>query len=145
MSRVLAFLALVLLIAFFLPWLPDAGVGNGSTMSGFDITYAVVIQARDAMAAGASVGDLMTGETWQIYILLLIPVFGVLTLLLGLSGAGLAAATGFIAGLPVVILVGMGLVEEGTAVFANLEVGGWVSLAASVLLVLLAFVPRRRA
>jgi len=150
MSRVLAFLALLLLVAFFLPWLPDlpaadgTTLGNGTTMSGFDLTYGVVMASKDAMAGGASVGDMLP-QLWPIWILLLIPIFGLLTLLFGLSGAGIAGATGFLAGLPMVVLVVKGLIDEGSATFDNLEPAAWAALAVSALLVLLAFVPRGRA
>lgn len=144
MSRVLAFLALLLLVAFFLPWLPDAGMGNGTTMSGFDVTYAVVMLSKDALAGGASVGQMLP-DLWPVWILLLIPIFGVLTLLFGLAGAGIASTTAFLAGLPVVVLTAKGVIDEGTATFGNMEVGAWAALAVSVLMVLLAFVPRRRA
>ena len=141
MTRVLAFLALLLLVAFFLPWLPDipaadgTTLGNGSTMSGFDLTYGVVMMSQ---------GDLLP-QLWPVWILLGIPLFGVLTLLFGLAGAGFAAATGFLAGLPVVVLIVKGLIDEGSATFDNLEPAAFAALAISVLLVLLAFVPRRRA
>jgi hypothetical protein len=150
MTRVLAFLALLLLVAFFLPWLPDvpsaggATLGNGSTMSGFELTYGVVMMSKDAMTGGASMGDLLP-QLWPVWILLGIPVFGLLTLLFGLAGAGFAAATGFLAGLPVVVLVVKGLIDEGSATFDNLEPAAFAALAVSALLVLLAFVPRRRA
>lgn len=145
MPRILAFLALVLLAGFFLPWLPDmGGLGNGATMSGFDLVYALVDATREAAAGGASVGDMITSEAWQGYLLVLIPVFGLLTLLLGLAGAGIASLTAFLAGLPAIVVVGKGLLDEGTATFGNFEIGAWVTLGASVLLVLLAFVPRGR-
>ncbi len=150
MTRVLAFLALLLLVAFFLPWLPDipaadgTTLGNGSTMSGFELTYGVVMMSKDAMSGGASMGDLLP-QLWPVWILLGIPLFGVLTLLFGLAGAGFAAATGFLAGLPVVVLIVKGLIDEGSATFDNLEPAAFAALAISVLLVLLAFVPRRRA
>ncbi len=143
MSRVLAFLALLLLVAFFLPWLPDAGVGNGRTMSGFNMVYAVVLATKDALSTGASAGDLAP-SLWPVWLMLLIPVFGLLTLLLGLAGAGVASLCGFLAGLPVVVLVVKGFIDEGSSTLDNLEIGGWASLALSVLLVLLAFVPKRR-
>ncbi len=149
MSRVMAFLALLLLVAFFLPWLPDlpsgdnTTFGNGSTMSGFDVTYGVVMMSKDAMQAGASVGDMLP-NLWPVYILLLIPLFGVLTLLFGLAGAGIASATGFLAGLPAIVLAGKGVMDEGMDTFNNYEVGAWAALALSVLLVLMAFVPKRR-
>jgi len=145
MPRVLAFLALLLLVAFFLPWSPDVlGVGNGTTMSGFDLTYAVVLAAKDAVSQGASVGDMMQGDAWQAYILVLIPVFGVLTVLFGLANAGIASLTAFLAGVPAVVVTVKGLIEAGADTFDGFEIGAWATLALSVLLVLLAFAPKRR-
>lgn len=142
MSRVMAFLALLLIVALFLPWFSNPS-GPGS-ISGYDIVYTLVMQTKDAMSSGASVGDMVTGDTWQAYILLLIPVFGLLTLLFGLAGAGIASATGFIAGLPAVVVTGKGLLDEGTDVLSSFDIGAWGTLVLSVLLVLLAFAPKRR-
>jgi hypothetical protein len=151
-TRVLALLALVLLGAFFLPWFGgDVGalmgmgsVGASESVSGFHLVKGVVdltIQASDAGAPEAF--DHSFRELWPIWLLAAIPLFGVLTLLTGLAGSGLAAAFGFLAGaVPVGETIWL-LTEAGTRSFEVFEVGAWVTLGAGALLVLLAFSPRR--
>jgi hypothetical protein len=152
MTRVLALLALVLLGAFFLPWFGgDVGallgigsVGAQENVSGFHLLKGVIdltVQAADAGAPEAF--DHSFRELWPLWLLAAIPVFGVLTLLTGLAGWGLAAAFGFLAGaVPVGETIWL-LAEAGTRSFEVFEIGAWITLGAAVLLVLLAFSPRR--
>jgi hypothetical protein len=152
MTRVLALLALVLLGAFFLPWfVGDVGfvlgtgpLGVSESVSGYKMLRGIVeltIQAADAGAPEAF--DHSFRELWPIWLLAAIPLFGVLTLLTGLAGWGLAAAFGFLAGtVPVGETIWL-VAEGGSEVFKYFEVGAWVTLGGAVLLVLLAFSPRR--
>jgi len=152
MTRVLALLALVLLGAFFVPWFEaDLGLmlGTGNTgvvqkFSGFQLLRGIIdltVYDRDAGAPDAF--DHSFREFWPIWLLAAIPLFGVLTLLTGLAGSGLAAAFGFLAGaVPVGETIWL-VAEEGTRSFQVFEIGAWVTLGTAVLLVLLAFMPRR--
>jgi len=152
MTRVLALLALVLLGAFFLPWFgADLGAlfGAGTTgasqsLSGYQLVRFVVeftLQAADAGAPDAYGHSFR--EFWPIWLLAAIPVFGLLTLLAGLAGAGLSGAFAFLAGAAPVGLTIYFLVEGGRQIFDVFQVGAWVTLGAGALLVLLAFAPRR--
>jgi hypothetical protein len=151
MTRVLALLALVLLGAFFLPWFgADLGqvfgtsTGVAEKVSGYKLLRSVIeltLQASDVGAPDAF--NQSFKEFWPLWLLAAIPVFGLLTLLAGLAGSGLAGAFAFLAGaVPVGETVYL-LTEEGTRVFQYFEVGAWITLGAAVLLVLLAFTPRR--
>ena len=151
MTRVLALLALVLLGAFFLPWFgADLGQIFGTTtgvaekISGYKLLRGVIeltLQASDAGAPDAFSQSF--NEFWPLWLLAAIPVFGLLTLLAGLAGSGLAGAFGFLAGaVPVGETIYL-LAEEGTRAFQYFEVGAWITLGVGVLLVLIAFAPRR--
>lgn len=74
-------LAVLFLIAFFLPWI-DVGYG-AETISGFDILR-VTFQLNDAAQPYGSIQDL--GDGWLLYVFYAIPVGGILTLVFGLAG-----------------------------------------------------------
>ncbi|HKY93909.1 MAG TPA: hypothetical protein VJL84_01335 [Kiloniellales bacterium] len=148
MSRVLAVLAVVLLAAFFMPWLgPEAGQiagtscrGSPPEISGFSVVRCLVTTAigADGDAVSRSFDDL-----WYLWLLAAIPLFGILTLFAGLRGAGSTAPYAVIAGgVPVGEAIYL-LVVDGTRLFAYFDIGAWLTLVTGVLLVILPFVPRR--
>jgi len=153
MTRALALLAVVLLGGFFLPWF-GAEVGQGlaalcggatTTASGFSIVRCLIEGTLQASEAGMpDAFSTSVREAWPLWLLAAIPVFGVLTLLAGLAGSGLAHAFAFLAGAVPVGQTIYAVVEEGTEMFQYFEVGAWATLGAGVLLVLLAFAPRGR-
>ena len=151
MSRLLAVLAVVLLAAFFMPWFgPELGQipgtscrGSSPDSSGFSVVRCLV---TSTMSSGSGLSDAFSrsfSDVWYLWLLAAIPLFGILTVFAGLRGAASAAPYAVIAGgVPVGEAIYL-LVVDGTRLFEYFDLGVWLTLVAGVLLVILAFAPRR--
>lgn len=152
MPRLQALLALILLAAFFLPWFGGdvsqmmTGQMSGDavgTASGFDLVWGFYrLTQQMAQTAPINFTDLLA-DTWFIWALIAIPLFGLLTLVTGLSGSRMTALFAFLAGIVPVGESIYGFVEAGADVFHLFDFGAFITLAAGLLLVLTSFVPRR--
>jgi hypothetical protein len=123
-------LAVLMLIAVFLPWV---AVGPES-VSGFDL-----IKATFEAESEAGLGSALDAEGgWLVYVLYAIPVFALLTLIVGL-GRGPSNIFAIIAGAAPWVLI-LYPVVQGTAAFGDMfqgmGIGGYATLLIGVLLVL---------
>lgn len=123
-------LAVLMLIAIFLPWVT---VGPES-VSGFDL-----IKATFEAESQAGMGSALDAEGgWLVYVLYAIPVFALLTLVVGL-GRGPSNIFAIIAGAAPWVLI-LYPVVQGSAgfgdMFQGMGIGGYATLLIGVLLVL---------
>jgi hypothetical protein len=122
--------AVLMLIALFLPWL---AVGPES-ISGFDL-----IRATFEAEQEAGLGSAMDAEGgWLVYVLYAIPVFSLLTLIVGLA-RGPSNIFAIVAGAAPWVLVLYPVVQGGAALGDMLDgmgIGGYATLLVGLLLFL---------
>lgn len=123
-------LAVLMLIAIFLPWV---AVGPES-ISGFDLIKAT-FEAESEAGMGSAL-DVEGG--WMVYVLYAIPVFALLTLIVGL-GRGPSNIFAIIAGAAPWVLMLYPVIQGGGSFSDALQgmgIGGYATLIVGVLLVL---------
>ena len=123
-------LAVLMLIAIFLPWV---AVGPES-ISGFDL-----IKATFEAESQAGMGSALDAEGgWLVYVLYAVPVFALLTLIVGL-GRGPSNIFAIIAGAAPWVLILYPVIQGGGSLGDALQgmgIGGYATLVVGVLLVL---------
>lgn len=123
-------LAVLMLIAIFLPWV---AVGPES-ISGFDLIKAT-FEAESEAGMGSAL-DVEGG--WMVYVLYAIPVFALLTLIVGL-GRGPSNIFAIIAGAAPWVLMLYPVIQGGGSfgdALQGMGIGGYATLIVGVLLVL---------
>lgn len=131
--RIETILALLMAVAFFLPWLSTGGLGPSP--SGYTLLEGT-LQLQDQAGGYASFTDFEGG--WVVYLFWAIPVGIVLTFVTGLLGAG-SRLFAVIAGLAPLVLLGLGLREAGSnagELFRFFEIGLWATLVLALLMLL---------
>lgn len=129
--RIETLLALLLGIAFFLPWF----TALGTPVSGYQLLRET-LDLEGQMGDVASISDVEGG--WMIYLFWAIPAGIVVTLVTGLIGAGsrlFALLTG-LAPLVLLALVAADLGESFEELLRFFEIGLWATLILSLLLIL---------
>jgi len=122
--------AVLMLIALFLPWI---AVGPES-VSGFDLIR-VTFEAESQAGLGSAL-DAEGG--WLVYVLYAIPVFALLTLIVGL-GRGPSNIFAIIAGAAPWVLLLFPVIEAGANIgdlFEGMAIGGYATLLMGLLLFL---------
>jgi hypothetical protein len=122
--------AVLMLIALFLPWV---AVGPES-ISGFDL-----IRATFEAESEAGMGSALDAEGgWLVYVLYAIPVFALLTLIVGLA-RGPSNIFAIIAGVAPWVLILYPVIQGGMAfgdMFEGMGIGGYATLVVGLLLFL---------
>ncbi len=130
--RIESLLAVLLGIAFVLPWL---SIGFGAPISGLDVLRAT-LDAKQQMGGVASFDDFEGG--WVVYLFWALPIGCVLTLVTGLIGAG-SRIFALLTGLVPFLLLGLTALDLGenfNEIFRFFQVGAWATLVLALLLLL---------
>ncbi len=129
--RIETILALLMAVAFFLPWIATGGVGP--SVSGYELLEGT-LQARDQMSGLGSFNDLEGG--WLVYVFWAIPAGIILTFVTGLLGAR-SRLFAFLTGLAPLVLLGVVVADLGSyagEIFRFFEIGLWATLVLALLL-----------
>lgn len=126
--NLLTIAAAVIIVAFFLPW-----VKFGGSFSGYELPD-----------LANSIGKLKSFKTWTgrfdinvyfVYSLFLVPLSAVAVIVLSSLGKNAKPAAWVTSVLPLAGLV-YGFVRKGADVFSRVEIGGWLTIAAAVVMLL---------
>jgi len=129
--------AIGLLVLFFLPWLEIGGDFASLSVKGYqipDIAHDIGkgVEQFKGLLGGSGKTD---PQVFWYYLIYLIPVFSVITIILGIMGKNVKA-TGFLAGATAIGWFIYALIKMGTDLFDIMTVGAYLTLLCAIIMIL---------
>jgi len=120
--------AAVIVLAFFLPW-----VKFGGTFSGYEIPgFASAVGKATSLKAWTGKFDI---NVYLVYALFLVPLGAAAVLVLSFMGKNVRTIAWIPAAMPLAGFV-YGLIRAGMDVFSYISIGGWLTIAAALVMAL---------
>jgi len=120
--------AVVIVLAFFLPW-----VKYGVSYSGYEIPGIARLAAK--MTSFKALTGHFDINVYLVYLLYLVPIGAVAVIILGVMGKPARYVAMVVAAMPLAGFL-YGLISMGLKIFSHIGIGGWLTIVAAAVMAL---------